>query len=209
MNKLSLQDILNLDQRYRANLISSLSGFKGLQLVGTTNTQSQNNISIINSAHHLGATPPLMGYIQRPHSVERQTYENILETKKYTFSNVTHELMERAHQTSARYPREISEFDACQIQMELTENNIPFARESSIVIELDYVNSYHIKENDTILVIGQVNHLILDQSLLYDDGTIDLPKAQSLAGVGLNGYGEVGDLTRYAYAKPDKKAEKL
>lgn len=150
-----------------------------------------------------------MGYIQRPHTVERQTYENILELKKYTFSNVTQSLQQQAHQTSARYPRDMSEFEACGIQIAMTDSGIPYAHESTIVIELTYLNSYPIEENDTILVVGSVDQIHISEELIFEDGTINLPAAKSVAGVGLNGYSKVDDLTRYSYAKPNKDLEIL
>ena len=118
-------DLLKLESRYRANLINSLCGFKALQLIGTKSQEGLANLSLINSAFHLGANPPLMGYIQRPHTVEKHTFENILETKKYTFSNILNDYKKEAHQTSAKYPRAVSEFEACGLEMAMTESGTP------------------------------------------------------------------------------------
>ena len=51
----SLQDINALPQRYRANFVNSLSGFKSSSLLGTTDGRV-NNLAIISSVVHVGLT---------------------------------------------------------------------------------------------------------------------------------------------------------
>lgn len=209
MKRFSKNDIEAFESRYRANFVNSLSGAKALQLVGTKDFNGQENLSIINSAHHIGANPPLMGYIQRPHTVEKHTYENIKDTGFYTFSNVLVADQEKAHQTSAKFDKSESEFDECGFEVSYTENGTPYVQGASLVIELRFVNEYEIKENGTFHVIGEIQAVYLDPKFIFDDGTIDLEGLGSMAGVGLNGYVELKGLSRYAYAKPHKKVEKL
>ncbi|MFN6039875.1 MAG: flavin oxidoreductase, partial [Bacteroidota bacterium] len=73
----NLQDILSFEQRYRATFINSIGGFKSVALIGTKNSSGQTNLAIFNSLVHIGANPPLLGFIVRPDSVERHTLENI------------------------------------------------------------------------------------------------------------------------------------
>ena len=56
--------------------------------------------------------PALAGMILRPHSVDRHSLEYLLETGVYTLNQVHEGIHAAAHQTSARYPRAVSEFDA-------------------------------------------------------------------------------------------------
>ena len=106
------QAISDLENRYRAHLINSLSGFKSANLVGTQDCNGQTNLAIVSSVFHLGAHPPLVGMIIRPHSVPRHTLENLLATKHYTINHVNKDIYDKAHQTSARYDKDESEFDA-------------------------------------------------------------------------------------------------
>ena len=73
-------------QRYRANFINSLSGYKSANLIGTCNEQQQTNLAIISSVVHIGANPPLMGMIMRPHTVTRDTLGNIKQTGLFTIN---------------------------------------------------------------------------------------------------------------------------
>ena len=98
-----------LDDRFRVNLINALSGFKSANLIGSVCTQGQTNLAIISSVVHLGANPPLMAYINRPASVERHTLDNILDTGQFTLNHVNIDIIEAAHQSSARYNKEQSQ----------------------------------------------------------------------------------------------------
>jgi Conserved protein/domain typically associated with flavoprotein oxygenases, DIM6/NTAB family len=52
-----------------------------------------------------------LGLINRPDSVQRDTLQNIIETKEYTLNYMRSKEYEKAHQTSARYDKGISEFE--------------------------------------------------------------------------------------------------
>lgn len=81
-------DIQAFETRYRAAFVNSLGGFKSVCLVGTKNSQGKTNLAIFSSIVHIGANPPYIGFVVRPDSVERHTYENILETKFYTLNHL-------------------------------------------------------------------------------------------------------------------------
>ena len=108
----SREDIDAMDSRYRAHFINSLSGVKSANLLGTRSELGEENLAIISSVFHLGANPPLMGMIMRPHSVARHSLENILETGVYTLNHIADSFFAQAHQTSAKYPKEQSEFES-------------------------------------------------------------------------------------------------
>ena len=98
----SKNDIESFEQRYRANFINSLSGYKSAYLVGTQG-KDNSNLAIFNSVFHIGANPALIGMISRPNSVPRHTLENIRLNKFYTLNHVETSFLKQAHQTSARY----------------------------------------------------------------------------------------------------------
>ncbi len=105
------QALDQLEDRFRARLINSLSGFKSANLIGTISDNGITNLSIVSSVFHIGANPPLVGMIIRPHSVTRDTLENIINTRQYTINQVSDRIWQQAHQCSARYDADISEFD--------------------------------------------------------------------------------------------------
>ena len=74
-DRMTRDDLDELEQRYRANLINSLSGFKSAVLLGSSDGKT-NNLAIISSVVHVGANPPLLGMIMRPHTVQRDSLDN-------------------------------------------------------------------------------------------------------------------------------------
>ena len=201
----SNQDILQLEKFYRRNLINSLSGFKSLMLCGTQNKAGQTNLSLISSVVHVGATPPYVGMIMRPPVVERHTYENIIETEVYTLNHVQESYYQAAHQTTGRYDREQSEFDAAGLHTWYQEGiAAPFVQEADIKIGLKLVERYDIKVNGTVMLIGEVVALHLPDACVGEDGYIDHHKAGTLTVSGLDAYHKTQKIDRLSYAKPDR-----
>lgn len=208
--EISSEDINNFEQRYRVSLINSLGGFKSLVLIGTRNKEGKSNLAIFNSFFHLGANPPLFGIIIRPDSVERHTLSNILETGVFTVNHVKEDFYKNAHQTSARYPADVSEFDA----VGLTEENkpgiyAPFVKESSIKITASFRQKIEVEANGTIMIIGKINHISLPENCLSEDGFIDIEKTGTITCSGLDSYHTTKRLSRLSYAKPDKLSQEI
>jgi flavin reductase (DIM6/NTAB) family NADH-FMN oxidoreductase RutF len=202
MSYFSSTDIAALEQRFRTNLINGLSGFRPAVLVGTADASGQTNLGIFNSMIHIGANPALIGLIFRPNTVERHTYENIISTGQYTINAVTKDRYKSAHQTSARYPKEMSEFDACGFTPEYFEGfQAPAVADAPIRIGLILKERMEIECNGTILVIGQVMHLSLQEEILQNDGHLRQDLAEIICCGGLDTYFQPTFIERLPYAK--------
>ncbi len=202
--------LMQMEQRFRAAFINSLSGFKSINLLGSKNLQNQSNLAIFNSVMHIGANPPLMGIIVRPDSVERHSYENICETGFYTLNHIHKNIYRQAHQSAARYPRDISEFNACGLTEEYkAEFFAPFVKESNLQIALQLKETIKVQSNNTILLIGEIQHIFLPATAVQKDGFIDLECIGSLAGSGLDAYHQTNKLARLSYAKPNQEPQNI
>ncbi|WP_339689673.1 flavin reductase [uncultured Pseudoalteromonas sp.] len=194
--------ISQLDKHYRTHLINSLSGFKSANLIGTQDSAGNTNLAIVSSVIHLGAHPPLVGMIMRPHSVPRHTFENILATGVYTINQVNSEIVEQAHQTSARYDKNESEFDATGLTTEYLANfSAPFVAQSSLKYAVKFVEHQHLAVNGTELVIGEIIDLHVEDSAILEDGFIDLESINTVTISGLDSYHKTHAITRLPYAK--------
>ena len=203
---LSFVDLMSLEQRYRASFVNSLTGFKSLALIGTTDDQKNTNLAVFNSLIHIGANPPYIGFISRPNSVDRHTLSNIMETGFYTINHVNEAIYKKAHQTSARYPKDISEFAATGLTEEFKTHFIaPFVKESHVQLGVQYKEHMTIATNNTILVIGQINQVYFPNNCLCNDGFLDIEKAKSITCSGLDSYHTTQRLKRLTYAKTDKE----
>lgn len=199
----SQQKIFEMEYYQRTAFINSLSGFKSLNLVGTTNSKGISNLAIFNSVMHIGAHPPLMGLVTRPDSVERHTLANIRESSSYTINHVCKDIFVQAHQTSARYDKEISEFDAVGLTPKFKSNfYAPFVQESKVQIALRLQEIILIRINQTYLVIGEIVEVYFPQDALLNDGVLDIELCNTICGSSLNGYHETHLIERLKYAKP-------
>jgi hypothetical protein len=59
------------------------------------------------------------------------------------------------------------------------------------------------------MIVGSVQHVVVANGLLEQDGGINLAKAGSVACSGLDTYYEAGKLAQYPYAKVDALPWKL
>ena len=200
---ISKENINKLDKLYRTNFVNSLSGFKSANLIGTISKEGKTNLAIFSSVIHVGANPPLMGLLMRPVSVERHTYTNIKETGYFTINHINEEIYKKAHQTSARYDKNVSEFDACGLTPEYTEAiKAPYVKESKIKIGCRFVEEQEIISNGTIFIVGEIVEIVLPDDVVDNDGYVDIEKAGTIAISGLDGYHETKKITRLSYAKP-------
>ncbi len=200
------EDFAGMDQRFRTQLINSMPGVKALNLVGTRDAEGRENLAIFNSIFHVGANPPYLGMVVRPDSVDRHTWQNIQATGSYTLNAVGADFYAKAHQTSARYDKQTSEFDAVGLNPEYRDGVIaPFVAESAIKIGLELQEFQRVACNGTLIVIGKVVYVEINQALITEDGSVDLVKAQSVGSIGLDGYVDLSWIDRLSYAKPDRE----
>tara|TARA_B100000508_G_scaffold141097_1_gene146977 strand:- start:71942 stop:72487 length:546 start_codon:yes stop_codon:yes gene_type:complete len=181
-----------------------------MNLIGTQDGKGNKNLAIFSSVIHMGSNPPLVGFIQRPTTVQRDTYENIKSTSYYTINAVTEEIAMQAHQTSARYDIDEDEFEETSIEHEyLGGFHAPFVKHTPLKMGLKLEDIIPIKANNTKLIIGKIQQLHFDESLLLDDGHLQVDKSSIVGGVGLDTYLKTEKHGRYSYAKPDKTIKKL
>ena len=153
---------------------------------------------------HIGSDPPLLGMIIRPHSVARHTLENILQTKYYTLNHVNESIYKQAHQTSARYDKEVSEFNAAGLTEQWQYQFVaPFVKESRIQLGMELRKHQRLDINNTVLVIGEIVLINIKDNVVHEDGHIDIDRAKSVAVSGLDAYHGTGLLSRLSYAKPE------
>jgi flavin reductase (DIM6/NTAB) family NADH-FMN oxidoreductase RutF len=203
-------DIESLEKHYRTQLINSLSGFKSANLVATINSSGQTNLAVFTSVVHLGADPALYGFISRPNSVPRHTIENIKDTGFYTINHITAEIIEPAHQTSARYTRNESEFDSTGLTVEWhAAFAAPFVQQSRIQLGLEYRDSMRIDLNGTDLVIGELGFINIKDDVIGSDGYVDIEQAGSITVSGLDSYHSTRKLASFSYAKPGRKLQRI
>jgi flavin reductase (DIM6/NTAB) family NADH-FMN oxidoreductase RutF len=207
---LTKEDIRHTERIKRLNIINSVSGIKPANLIGTESNQSKSNLAIFSSVIHLGSDPALLGFILRPQGEQPgHTFANILESGYYTINQVHASITAQSHFTSAKFDKDESEFDKCGLTKEyLPGFNAPFVKESILKIGMKYLEQIPIEVNGTSLIIGEIQHLILPDEAVSDEGYVDYEILSSIGIVGLNTYYGVNKVADFPYARPSELPSK-
>ncbi len=210
MKHISIREVKSWDRFYRGNFINSISGFKSVSLIGTVDTNNNPNLAIFSNIVHLGADPALIGFINRPREASPHTLANIESTQCYTINHIHEELAEMAHQTSAKYDSNESEFEQTGLTpLWTTDSKAPYVKESKVRYSLELQEVISLKKNNTFLVVGAIKDIYIPTEAIQPDGFVDLSIVGSLASLGIDGYYKTSLIRRYAYAKPHQRPVRL
>ena len=183
------EDINTWDSKYRLKFINSISGYKGVHLIGSKGKDGKSNLAIFNSIVHISSEPARIGFIMRPLTVPRHTYENIIETRKYTLNHVHESFVDKAHYTSTKSTKNQSEFDFCDLtEQHLEKFHAPFVKESNIKLGMKLIEDIALESSDCRLIIGEVEFVDIKKDFIEKDGQIDLETANNVCVTGLNQY---------------------
>jgi len=173
---LTKEDLQRLEKIKRLNIINSISGIKPANLIGTISDEGISNVAIFSSVIHLGSNPALIGFISRPSDeVRRHTYENIMQNGFYTINHIHESFIEKAHYTSAKFDAAISEFEKCELTEEyIADFKAPFVKESQLKLGMKFIQAIPIELNGTVLMIGEILHVIIPDESISEEGYIDL-----------------------------------
>ncbi len=203
-------DFAEFPKEFRRNFMNCLSGFKSLCLCGTMDQEGGPNLSLISSVIHVGANPPLMGMLMRPETVQRDTIENIRKSGVFTLNHVNPEIMDAAHQASARYPVDVSEFEETNLTPLIHDKfPAPFVKESVLRIGLSFQERHTILANATTLIVGKIVVVETSERAIGEDGFIDLEELNTLTVSGLDSYHATRKIKRISYARPGQISTEL
>ena len=201
----NFDDIQNLEKIYKINLINSCSGFKSANLLGSISEEGISNVAVFSSVTHLGSKPPTLGFILRPTTVPRDTYKNIKDLGVFTINHIHQDIIEDAHHTSAKYPKEVSEFDMTGLEEEFKGKfKAPFVKGAPVQMSMKFIEEVYVPSNDVMLIVSQIQELYIDDALLQEDGLINLSKGNIAAINGLDTYAIPQFNKQLSYQRPKK-----
>ena len=203
MIRYSRKQLDEMERLERLLLVNAITGIKPANLIGTKDETGTSNLAIFSSVVHMGSNPPLLGMFSRPdEKVRRHTLENITASTFYTINHLSTPNAEQGHYTSAGFEKGVSEFEKCGFTEEYLDGfSAPYVKESPIKIGMKLKSTVPIKENGTILIIGEIIELYIHEKCLSAEGEIDLQRADSL---GISGVGHYYSLTKehsFPYAR--------
>lgn len=203
LKEITKHEIESMEKVYRLNLVNSLSGIKPVNLIGTISKNKITNLAVISSVVHLSSSPALLGFMMRPNTVPRHTYNNIRETREYSINMVSSNFTDKAHYTSARFHDFQSEFDECGLSAQYYKKSAaPCVAESPLQMLLKFEEEYFIKSSGTILMVGSIQAVYVPQNSIDTHGMINIEALQAAGVSGLNTYYNLTKKATYAYAYP-------
>jgi len=201
-------DITKLDRVSRLKLINSITGVKPANLIGTADAQGRSNLAIFSSVIHLGSNPAYIGFVSRPRTEEvGHTYDNILATGSYTINHVHPKFIKNAHYTSGKFDKTVSEFKQCGLtEAYISGCTAPFVAESNFKIAMRFIEAIDIPLNGTVMIIGEVEHVILPEDGMVD-GDVNLETSDSVGISGLNSYYRLEKIGHFPYVRVNETPE--
>ncbi len=194
--------IAQAETRFRANLIQTALGFKAVMLMGTHNKEGVNNLAIFNNFIHISANPPVIGVQFRPANMERHSLENLLATGYFSLNQVPESYWKQAHQTSAKYDADTSEFEACGFTPKFHANFLaPMVAESPLSMVLKFQEQIPLGTTGVTLVLGEIVYLQSNTAPL-PDGFIEPTENNIITSAGADGYYTAQKKGRLSYARP-------
>ncbi|MFS4416275.1 flavin reductase [Maribacter sp. 2307ULW6-5] len=204
------EDLGLLNSRYRANMINSCTGYKSCNLLATQSAHGTSNLAVFNSVVHIGSNPAMLGFVLRPLTVRRDTYNNFKETGHFTVNQVNAPMIKGAHATAAKYDEGVSEFSKSGFtEAYLDGFAAPYVKESHIKIGCSYKNEYKIAENGCLLIIGAIEHIYLEDGMVHQDGWVQLDATDTVSAVGVDAYALPKIVDRFSYPRPDEAPKSI
>lgn len=205
MKHLNTDHLAQLPSRKRAHLVNSVVGYKSIHLIGT-HWEGWSNLCIVSTLTHLGSNPALLGFVLRPTTVPRHTYDILQKNPYFTVNNVTEILIEGGHQSSASYEEQVNEFVEVGLKEEWkNEFKAPYVQDSPIQLGCKWIREMPIIENGCRFLIGQIEEIYIQEALITEnsDGFLPLENAGLICGSGMDGYYRPTFLHRRNYAQPN------
>ena len=167
------KDISNLNKINRINLMNSITGIKPVLLIGTKGVDNISNLAIFSSIVHISSNPALFGFFLRTNKkIRRDTYENIIAMNSYTLNHVHISYIKRAHLTSIKFAKEISEFDTCKFtECYFKGFSAPFVKQSDVKIGMRLKEVVKLNSSESKLIVGEVQCLTIKDNFLENDFT--------------------------------------
>lgn len=189
-----------LDRKRRIRLHNSLLGGKPAHLVGTVSAHGIPNLAIFNSACHVSSDPALIGIMCRPLTVRRDSYSNIQATRQWTLNAVHRDYVDRAHRAADKLPAHQSEFAHTGLTPYFQSDfDAPSVAESPVQIGLELREELVLQCSGTVMLIGEVAWLRIQNKGLAEDGSLQPGQLGVLSSLGLDAYAEVHEVARFAY----------
>ncbi len=194
MTKFQQFDPNKLELREKHQLLLSSVAPRPIGFTGSKSKDGHINLAPFSYHNAFSSNPPMVGIspaFSGRTGKTKNTLTNILDTKEFTLSVVTHDMVEQMNICAAEYPKEVDEFEKsgltkypCKIV------STPGVEESPLIMECKFTQ--HIQFSDKPaggnLLLGEIVYFHAKKDIINDSGKIDPIKVDQVARMGFNWY---------------------
>ena len=158
-----------------------------------------NNLAPFSYFNAVGDDPPhLMFSVGRSNDINKDTLNNVLNTKQFVVNMVTEDLAEKMNLTAQSVPAHVDEFALAHIDSIPSIKVKPLrVKESPITFECELVHHYFLedhKNGGACIIIGRIVMMHFDESVLVDNYKINLENYKPIARLAGSNYAKIGEL---------------
>ena len=160
------------------HLIISSVAPRPIAFVGSTDKNMNHNLAPFSFFNAFGANPPIIGFsptLSGRTGLPKDTLLNIKETKEFTISIVTKDIIEQVSLSSCEYDKDIDEFDKTGLKKySSTLINSPGVAESPIIMEckLHKIISLGGKPASGNLILGEICMFHINDDILTNENRL-------------------------------------
>ena len=151
------------------------------------------NLAPFSFFNGIGANPPALMFsaVNRRDGSKKDTVANIESQKEFVVNIVSYANREAMNLSSADFPADESEIDACKLTRGTSELvKPPFIQEAAIHMECSLNQIVHLGEGPLAanLIIGNIVKIFINDDVLDADGAVDPNKLDSIGRLGGSSY---------------------
>jgi flavin reductase (DIM6/NTAB) family NADH-FMN oxidoreductase RutF len=158
-----------------------------------------NNLAPFSYFNAVGDDPPhLMFSVGRGNDINKDTLNNVLNTKQFVVNMVTEALAEKMNLTAQSVPSHVDEFALAHIDSIQSIKVKPLrVKESPITFECELVHHYFLedhKNGGACIIIGRIVLMHFDESVSMDNYKINLENYKPIARLAGSNYAKIGEI---------------
>ena len=194
MTKFQQFDPNKLELREKHQLLLSSVAPRPIGFTGSKSKDGHINLAPFSYHNAFSSNPPMVGIspaFSGRTGKTKNTLTNILDTKEFTLSVVTHDMVEQMNICAAEYPKEVDEFEKsgltkypCKIV------STPGVEESPLIMECKFTQ--HVQFSDKPaggnLLLGEIVYFHTREDVFEKSGKIDPAKVDQVARMGYDWY---------------------
>jgi flavin reductase (DIM6/NTAB) family NADH-FMN oxidoreductase RutF len=192
-------DPQELEQTAIYKLLTGIVIPRPIGWISTINEDGIHNLAPFSYFNAVGDDPPhVMFSTVHSNNLNKDTLNNVLETKQFVVNMVTEDLVEQMNLTSQPIAANESEFELAgltPIASSLVKP--PRVKECKITMECEMVHHYKLENSKTggaTIVIGKIVLFHIDESVLLENYKINLETYKPIARLAGSNYSKLGEI---------------